>query len=263
MKKQYNLGKNWSVWSIGPRKRRRCRSSAGGFGRRLGKHLGLLNPCWGFLSLPPGERVWPTSPFYPKPLVSLSQSRQVGIHEVSSPCSGRLVLQGLALGALTGAPTMGFLLGSHIPRGCWEQDRERTAGGGRILPGASRDVVPPSYPGGCSNPSGKSPVTWPRRNPHHLSDVQVFPEALRVFFIIHDTENLRRVSSHPCTAGIGNKVGMQLLIAPWGTPLAAETAQVRQCQNKAPSKPCPKNEHISLTKGLGLLSSALPSTWQR
>lgn len=134
--------------------------------------------------------------------------------------------------------------------------RERTAGGGRILPRASRDVVAPEVTtGGCSNPSGKKPVTCSRRNPPHLTDLQIFPGALRIFLTIHHPENLRRASSHPCTVGIGKKVGMPLLIAPWGTPLAAETAQVGQCQNKAPTKPCPKNEPVSLRKALVVLCS--------
>lgn len=96
--------------------------------------------------------------------MSLSWSRQVGIHEVSSPCSGGLVLLGLALRALVGlllteqagAPVLGSLLGYHIPRGSWEQDREGTVEGGRILPPASRHVeVPEVTPGGCSNAVGK------------------------------------------------------------------------------------------------------------
>lgn len=101
LKKQDKLRKKLNVWSVGHRKRGRCCSSAGSFGRRLGKHLGLPNPCWGqpqrLPESPPssGQTVWRTL-IYPEPLVSLSWSRQVGIHEVSAPCSGGLVLLGLA-----------------------------------------------------------------------------------------------------------------------------------------------------------------------
>lgn len=66
-----------------------------------------------------GETAWPTTPFYPNPLVSLSQSRQVGIHEVPSPCSGRLVLLGLALRAL-----VGLLLMEHL---CWDLSLDPTS----------------------------------------------------------------------------------------------------------------------------------------
>lgn len=65
-------------------------------------------------------------------------------------------LVGLLLTEQAGAPVLGSLLGYHIPRGCWEQDREGTAGGGRILPPASRGMEAPEVtPGSCSKPVGK------------------------------------------------------------------------------------------------------------
>lgn len=51
--------------------------------------------------------------------MSVSWSRQVGIHEVSSPCSGGLVLLGLALRALVGR--------SRLEHLCWDLSLDTTS----------------------------------------------------------------------------------------------------------------------------------------